>query len=356
MTYCGNKFERLDPGALARGLARHAEAFCRHWFPEGRKVGNYWQMADISGAKGRSLTIRLKSHGSRKAGKWTDHQNGSYGDLLDLLHYRLEPVAYPELLRQAADYLGEAPVIPDDGSSADAPAVASNRQAAAGRRLFSYGKPIKSTLAEAYLRGRGIARFGPALAFHPNVYLRAPDGTGDGTRLEIPALLAAITDNAGTVTGCSRVFLNAQTSGLADIEAPKRVLGRLHGNAIRFGEVSSCTDLLVGEGLENTLSVGTALPRAALASCLTANHLAAFTYPSSIKRLWIARDNDETGARAATRLADRADTDGIEPLILTPARDDFNLDLTEDGVTEVRRRLAAFIDAHASEHDLWPYA
>ena len=352
MTNYGSKFERLDPGALSRGLARHAEAFCRHWFPEGHKVGNYWQMADVSGAKGRSLTIRLKSHGSRKAGKWTDHQNGDHGDLLDLLHCRLEPVAYPELLRQAADYLGEAPVISDDGPSVDAPAVASNRQAAAGRKLFSYGKPIKNTLAEAYLCGRGIARFGPALAFHPNVYLRAEDGT----RLEIPALLAAITDNAGTVKGCSRVFLNTRTSGLADIEAPKRVLGRLHGNAIRFGNGNDCTDLLVGEGLENTLSVGTALPRAALASCLTANHLAAFTFPSSIKRLWIARDNDEAGARAALKLADRADADGIEPVILTPERDDFNLDLRTDGVTEVRRRLAAFIDAHASEHDLWPYA
>jgi hypothetical protein len=352
MTNYGSKFERLDPGALSRGLARHAEAFCRHWFPEGHKVGNYWQMADVSGAKGRSLAVRLRSHGNRQAGKWTDNATGEYGDLLDLLHYRLEPVAYPELLRQAADYLGEAPVIPNDGTSADAPAVASNCQAAAGRRLFSYGKPIKNTLAEAYLRGRGIARFGSALAFHTNVYLRAEDGT----RLEIPALLAAITDNAGTVTGCSRVFLNAQTSGLADIEAPKRVLGRLHGNAIRFGNGNDCTDLLVGEGLENTLSVGTALPRADLASCLTANHLAAFTFPSSIKRLWIAHDNDEAGARAALKLADRADADGIEPVILTPERDDFNLDLTTDGVTEVRRRLAAFIDAHASEHDLWPYA
>ena len=352
MTNFETKFERLDPGALASGLAQHAEAFCRHWFPEGRKVGNYWQMADVSGAKGRSLAVRLRSHGGRKAGKWTDNATGEHGDLLDLLKHQLEPVGYPDLLRQAADYLGEAPVIPAEGTSVDSPAVASNRQAAAGRRLFSYGKPIKNTLAEAYLRGRGIARFGPALAFHPNAYLRAEDGT----RLEIPALLAAITDNAGTVTGCSRVFLNAQTSGLADIEAPKRVLGRLHGNAIRFGKTSACTDLLAGEGLENTLSVGTALPRAALASCLTANHLAAFTYPSSIKRLWIARDNDEAGARAATRLADRADADGIEPLILTPERDDFNLDLTTDGVTELRRRLAAFIDAHASEHDLWPSA
>lgn len=350
MTKFAKEFERLDAGAISSGLASHAEAFCRHWFPEGRRVGNYWQMADVSGAKGRSLVVRLKPHGGRKAGKWTDHQSGEHGDLLDLLQYHLEPVAYPDLLRQAADYLGEAPVVPDDGGRVDAPALASNRQIEAGRKLFSYGRPIKDTLADTYLRGRGIARFGPALAFHSNVYLRGEDGS----RLEIPALLAAISDNAGKITGCSRVFLNAKTGGLADIEAPKRVLGRLHGNAIRFGKWNSCTDLIAGEGLENALSVGTALPRAALASCLTANHLAAFTYPASIKRLWIARDNDDAGERAASRLADRADADGIEPLVLTPERDDFNLDLTEDGVTALRRRLAAFINAQVTEHDLWP--
>lgn len=345
-----NKFEKLDAGAIANGLARHTEAFCRHWFPEGRRVGNYWQMADVSGAKGRSLVIRLRSHGGKKAGKWTDHQSGGHGDLLDLLQYHLEPVAYSDLLRQAADYLGDAPVIHENEPSVEPPAVASNRQAAAGRRLFSYGKTITRTMADAYLRGRGIARFGPALAFHSSVYLRAEDGT----RCEIPALLAAITDNAGKVTGCSRIFLDGQTGGLADIEAPKRVLGRLHGNAIRFGNWKGCTDLLAGEGLENTLSVGTALPRAALASCLTANHLAAFDYPPSIKRLWIARDNDAAGERSAFRLADRADADGIEPFVLTPERDDFNLDLTEDGITALRRRLAALIKEQVTEHDLWP--
>ncbi|WP_113913698.1 DUF7146 domain-containing protein [Roseovarius dicentrarchi] len=169
------RFAKLDPGAIASGLARDTEAFCRHWFPEGRKVGNYWQMADISGAKGRSLTIRLRTHGGRQAGKWTDYQNGDHGDLLDLLQHQLEPVAYPDLLRRAADYLGEAPVMRNDWPNHDEAPAASNRQAA-GRRLFSYGRPINNTLAEAYLRGRGIARFGPALAFHRGVYLRAEDG------------------------------------------------------------------------------------------------------------------------------------------------------------------------------------
>lgn len=344
------KFERFDAGAISSGLARHAEAFCRHWFPEGRRVGNYWQMADVSGAKGRSLVVRLRSHGGRMAGKWTDNATGQHGDLLDLLQHHLEPVSYPDLLRQAADYLGEAPVLPDDGVGHDEPAVTSDRQIDAGRRLFSYGRPIKSTAADTYLRGRGIARFGPALAFHANVYLRDEDGT----RLELPALLAAISDNAGKITGCSRIFLDAETGGLARIEAPKRVLGRLHGNAIRFGNWKTCTDLIAGEGLENTLSVGTALPRSALASCLTANHLAAFAYPTSIKRLWIARDNDAVGERAASILADRAGADGIEPFVLTPERDDFNLDLTKDGVTALRQRLMAVIDAQVGQHDLWP--
>lgn len=344
------QLERFDPGKLASGLAGDAEAFCRRYFPEGRRVGNYWQMADISGAKGRSLTIRLRGFGGKKAGKWTDNATGQYGDLLDLLRHRLEPIPYPDLLREAADYLGERPEITATEPVVYEPAVASNRQATAGRRLFSYGRPINNTLAEAYLRGRDIARFGSALAFHPNVYLRDEDGS----RLEIPALLAAITNNAGKITGCSRIFLDPQTHELADIDAPKRVLGRLHGNAIRFGPWETATDIFAGEGLENTLSVGTVFPQAALVSCLTANHLAAFEVPSSTERLWIVRDNDDVGARSANRLADRAQDGGVQPFILTPERDDFNDDLCADGVTIMRQRLARQINEQVTGHDLWP--
>jgi hypothetical protein len=339
----------LDAGAIASGLARHTEAFCRHWFPEGRKVGNYWQMADVSGAKGRSLTIRLRSQGGRNAGKWTDYQSGDHGDLLDLLQHRLEPVSYPDLLREAANFLGETPTLSDRHRVSIEPNLSGSRQIAAGRRLFSYGQPIQSTLAETYLRGRGITRIGPALRFHPNAYLRDEDGR----RLAFPALLAAITDNAGEITGCSRIFLDSQTGKLAPVEAPKRVLGRLHGHAIRIGNWQSCTDLIAGEGLENTLSVGTVLPQAALVSCLTANHLAAFLYSASIDRLWIARDRDKAGARAARHLSARARRHGIRPIVLTPERGDFNLDLVEGGADAMRQRLTRLIEAETSEHDLW---
>lgn len=71
-----------DIKVLSRDLAGRAEAFCRHFFPDGRKQGNYWQLADTSGAKGQSLAIRLHDHGGRKAGNWADHANGEYGDLI----------------------------------------------------------------------------------------------------------------------------------------------------------------------------------------------------------------------------------------------------------------------------------
>ena len=61
---------------LSADLADRAESFCRQYFPEGHKQGNYWQVGDSSGAKGQSLAIRLQAQGGRKAGSWTDYATG----------------------------------------------------------------------------------------------------------------------------------------------------------------------------------------------------------------------------------------------------------------------------------------
>ena len=37
---------------LSADLATRAESFCRQYFPEGRKQGNYWQVGDTSGCQG----------------------------------------------------------------------------------------------------------------------------------------------------------------------------------------------------------------------------------------------------------------------------------------------------------------
>jgi len=68
---------RNAAGAACR-LAREAEAVCRHYLPNGRRVGNYWQVGDVRNTTGRSMFVRLKGGDTSKrpAGKWTDAANG----------------------------------------------------------------------------------------------------------------------------------------------------------------------------------------------------------------------------------------------------------------------------------------
>ena len=57
---------------LAQRLAERAEAVCHHYLPNGVRRGSYWIVGDVSGAKGRSLYVRLRSSSSAAAGKFVD--------------------------------------------------------------------------------------------------------------------------------------------------------------------------------------------------------------------------------------------------------------------------------------------
>lgn len=333
--------QNSDIAKLSQDLAARAESFCRRFFPNGSKQGNNWQIADVSGSAGQSLKIRLQDHGGRKAGNWTDYATGEFGDLIDLLHAHQGNGRLGHTLNECRSFLGETPVDYPTGAY-DAgrlcPAIDANKRIESARKLFKIGKSTYRTLGSAYLLGRGIKRFGPALKFHPTVYVRPRE---DGATEQHPALLAKITNNDGITTGVARTFLSPKTKGLAEFEDPKRVLGQLYGNAIRFGKGKPKDDLVAGEGLENILSVGTALPEFDLASCLTANHLGVFELPPSIKRLWIARDNDKAGEAAALRLRKRAEENNIQCFDLVPRLEDFNADLQKWGVQSLADQLLA---------------
>lgn len=333
---------RVSVAEISADLGARAECFCRAYFSEGCRQGDYWQVGDTSGAAGRSLVIRLQAQDGRKAGGWIDYATGEFGDLIDLLHAKLGSQSLQETLREAQQFLGNAPLsaqkvskkVPRDVSVANAKRIGS------ARRLFASGWPVLGTAAAAYLHRRGIARFGPALRFHPRVYLRGDDMASDQS-CHSPALLAKITDNQGNITGCARTYLDPATGRIADLRNPKRILGQLHGNAVRFWSGSNPSDLIVGEGLENALSVRTALPEFNLASCLTSTHLGLFIPPPGIKRIWIARDNDVAGERAAQTVASKLGSLGIECRCLVPKHGDFNEDLLAFGRNGLHNVLLA---------------
>jgi hypothetical protein len=106
--------------------------------------------------------------------------------------------------------------------------------------------------------------------------------------------------------------------------------------------------LAAGEGLETMLSLRVVLPALPIVAALSATHLAAFVPPSGLRRLYIARDNDRVGRRAAEMLGARAHAEGIEALVLTPQWDDFNTDLTSLG----REALAASLRVQLTPEDV----
>ena len=185
------------------------------------------------------------------------------------------------------------------GQHRDLRVPASRNSAEAARRLFRAGRPIAGTPAAAYLAHRGLAAIAsPWLRYHPSCYVRVSD---EASRQTWPALLAAITDVHGVVRGVHRTWLDPSGCGLAPIRAPRRSLGEQLGHGVRFGGFAAHL-LVAGEGLETVLSVRAVLPRVPMLAGLSADHLAALELPSGVQRLYIARDGDAAGTRAAERL------------------------------------------------------
>ena len=92
---------------LAQALARHAEAVCRYYLPNGRRHGRYWLVGDINNTPGRSLYVRLAGpdYGPGAAGKWADAATGEHGDLLDLIAANRSLDDFRDLCDEARHFL-----------------------------------------------------------------------------------------------------------------------------------------------------------------------------------------------------------------------------------------------------------
>lgn len=315
---------------IAQRLGRNAEAVCRYYLSNGRREGRYWLVGDIENTPGRSLYVRLKGGESGKgaAGKWTDAATGEHGDLLDLISANRKLDTLRQTLDEARAFLS---MPRPDPPPRQLPAPTGSPEAA--RRLFAMSKPIVGTVAEAYLRNRGLTamRDCTALRFHPRCYYRGDeDDPRDSIRDAWPALLAAVTDLSGTQTGAHRTWLDPSGRDKAPVSTPRRAMGHLLGHGVRFGLGDDV--MAAGEGIETMLSLRSVMPTLPMVAALSANHLAALLLPPTLRRLYLARDDDEAGRYGVETLADRARSAGIEALTLDASVGDFNEDLRRLGL------------------------
>lgn len=116
----------------------------------------------------------------------------------------------------------------------------------AAQAIWDASQPIVDTVAETYLRSRGLGmdEYPGVLRFHPA--LPYP-----GKTMRYPVLVARVDDVTGNLTAIWRIFLR-EDGRKADVENPKLGLGPSAGGAVRLFGIASHVG--IAEGVETALA------------------------------------------------------------------------------------------------------
>ena len=184
-------------------------------------------------------------------------------------------------------------------------------------RLWKASGPIDGTLAEDYLRARGLSSpFSRALRFNPATIL----GSGVDRRT-MPAMIAAVENDLGLVA-VQRTFLDPNDVLRKPIPKPKVSLGLLGTAAIRL---SPATDELgLAEGIEDARSAtewfGT--PTWALGGV---ERLAFVAIPEKVRRVIVYSDRGRAAERSLEKAREHLTANGRELVSRLPEHhDDWN--------------------------------
>ena len=244
-------------------------------------------------------------------------------------------VAFKDVMDEARGFLSlPHPVHEPDRNPR--PASAPSGLPEAARRLLAMSQPIIGTIVAKYLRRRGITALPGtgSLRFHPRCHYQ-PDEHGPTETW--PAMIAAVTDLNEKMTGAQRTWLAPSGRDKAPIDTPRRALGHLLGNAVRFGVAGEV--MAAGEGIETMLSLRCALPAMPMVAALSAAHLGQLLFPDTLRRHYLAHDDDSAGDGAMAILIDRAEQAGVAAIPLSPQLGDFNEDLRILGADALRAAL-----------------
>ena len=237
---------------------------------------------------------------------------GASGDAIDFLsmadNLALHEAAHRLTGAAQGSWPSQGPIRPKPDRSMEA------------RSIWDRALPATGTLAETYLKARGIT-----IPVPPSIrFLCLPYGKSAA----LPCLIAAIQNHLGQVVGIQRIWLATDGLAKADFPKPKLSLGAVKGGAIRLGEPNAAGVLMVCEGPEDGLSLMQmfAIPVWVSAG---ATVMPAMQIPPTVKSIVIAADNDAAGSGAAKAAQSAFTSRGITVRTIRPSPPfkDFNDEL-----------------------------
>ncbi|EJF87632.1 hypothetical protein ME1_01001 [Bartonella vinsonii subsp. arupensis OK-94-513] len=190
------------------------------------------------------------------------------------------------------------------------------QKAERAQKIWKQSQPIKDTLAELYLRKRGITcDLPPNLRFHG----KCPHPSGK----TLPALVALV--EGGGSFAIHRTFLNDNGCKTEQLPA-KAMLGSVKGGAVPLSQANH-KHLVICEGIETGLSLlsGLLSEPVTLWASLSTSGMMHVNLPQCQDRLTIAMDGDDAGRKAGFSLAARAYSQGFKVFMMqAPEGADYN--------------------------------
>jgi predicted P-loop ATPase len=307
---------RHDLAEVRRRLADTARDWMPALFPQAVRSPDRKTLrcADLSGRGPRgegSCVLHLEG---RFAGWGFDHATGESAGPIDMI-YNATGLTEARLFAEAARLAHMEQ--PTPSPRPHEPRPDHSREVA---RLLEGCQPLAGTVAETYLRGRGLAvPDSPDLLFHPDL----PDF--DSKRGWV-GMVAVARDGTGEPTGgIHRTYL--LDDGSAKGPPGKKMLGPIAGGAVRLAPLPDDGRIGVAEGIETALSAQAifAVPTVA---ALSADGLRRWQWPVGTTHVTIFADAGLPGTQAAATLADQLNLANIPSRIIAPLHgDDFNDDL-----------------------------
>ena len=197
---------RYDLDAIVARLRATAEIWVPRLFPNGRRVGDEWRLANIKGAAPRkkgSCVIALKGE---HAGDWHDFDGGQGGGPLSTLE-EATGLKGRDLFAHAAELIGWSPGAPNR-QEPPAPTAAKQERDTAREIAFilKHAGPLAGTPAETYLASRGlVVPEGTDLLAHADL-------THWETKSGYPALIGVVRDQGGETIAIHRTYLQCDAA------------------------------------------------------------------------------------------------------------------------------------------------
>jgi hypothetical protein len=346
--------DRLPVATIKHQLVGRIRELVQVLAPGGRWHGAYWQGPNPTRAKDSRTSFTIW-----QSGAWKEYDSDEKGDAIDLVAYcrrcdRGQAIAW------AKDWLGLTHL--DSATRARLDAQARQRDAERRRadeaaradkqrrafQMWLRAEPVRATgpvglYLAMRLDGAGLADIDNReqdLREIPALDYWGPQEPGaTGPRHRGPALVAAIRQMNGEISGVHATFVKPDGSGKAAVTAPKLMLGTKMGGAVRLSRGAAGLafdqldpdggdeDLVVTEGIETGLAVALEMPELRVWAALDLGNIGQLSPHPAIRRLLVCteRDTKPVAIEQRRRVLDGLATKGFDLVeVPAPVGKDFN--------------------------------